>query len=51
MRDREKSQEAVDLLACNLVLEHIEDDRTVFQRMYTALKPGGVLLISTPSVT
>lgn len=31
------------------VMEHIEDDLTVFNHLHNALKPGGVLLISTPS--
>lgn len=38
-----------DLILSVDVMEHIEDDRTVFQRFYKGLKPGGVLLISTPS--
>ncbi len=31
------------------VMEHIEDDVRVFKNIYTSLRPGGVLLISTPS--
>lgn len=31
------------------VMEHIEDDMTVFRNICTSLKPGGILLISTPS--
>lgn len=31
------------------VMEHIEDDRAVFRHLYRGLKPGGYLLISTPS--
>ena len=31
------------------VMEHIEDDRTVLRHLYRGLKPGGILLISTPS--
>ena len=38
-----------DMILCVDVMEHIEDDRTVFERFYKGLKPGGVLLISTPS--
>lgn len=38
-----------DLVLSVDVMEHIEDDRTVFQRIYRGLKPGGILLISTPS--
>ena len=41
--------EAYDLILSVDVMEHIEDDRTVFQRFYKGLTPGGVLLISTPS--
>jgi len=38
-----------DLILCVDVMEHIEEDRTVLKNYYRALKPGGVLLISTPS--
>jgi len=31
------------------VMEHIEDDVAVFKNIYKSLKPGGILLISTPS--
>ena len=31
------------------VMEHIEDDEIVFGNFYNSLKPGGLLLISTPS--
>jgi len=31
------------------VMEHIQDDLTVFQNIFASLKSGGVLLISTPS--
>ncbi|MEN8201256.1 MAG: class I SAM-dependent methyltransferase [Bacteroidota bacterium] len=41
--------ESYDLILSVDVMEHIEDDRTVFQSFYKGLKPGGVLLISTPS--
>jgi len=38
-----------DLVLSVDVMEHIEDDRAVFQRIFQGLKPGGILLISTPS--
>lgn len=41
--------ETYDLILCVDVMEHIEEDRTVLKNYYRALKPGGVLLISTPS--
>jgi SAM-dependent methyltransferase len=43
-------KEKFDLITCVDVMEHIEDDITVFKNFYNALKPGGYLLINTPSV-
>jgi len=40
---------AYDLILCVDVMEHIEEDRTVLKHFYRALRPGGILLISTPS--
>jgi SAM-dependent methyltransferase len=31
------------------VMEHIEDDRAVFENVRAALKPGGVFIVNTPS--
>jgi len=42
-------QEKWDLVLSVDVMEHIEDDRIVFRHIYTSLKQGGILLISTPS--
>ena len=44
-----EAKENYDLILSVDVMEHIEEDRAVFQRFYKGLKPGGVLLISTPS--
>lgn len=38
-----------DLVLSVDVMEHIEDDRRVFQNLFRALKPGGTLLVNTPS--
>jgi 2-polyprenyl-3-methyl-5-hydroxy-6-metoxy-1,4-benzoquinol methylase len=38
-----------DLILSVDVMEHIEDDERVFQNFHKAMKPGGMLLISTPS--
>jgi len=46
---RLEEDRAWDLVLSVDVMEHIEDDRTVFRHLYRALKPGGYLLISTPS--
>jgi len=42
--------DSFDLVTCLDVLEHIEDDRTVIRRLFRSLKPGGVLIITAPSV-
>lgn len=39
-----------DIIVCVDVMEHIQDDKTVFRNFYTALKNGGYLLINSPSV-
>lgn len=44
-----KEENAYDLILCVDVMEHIEDDVLVFKNFHTSLKPGGMLLISTPS--
>jgi len=44
-----EEHEEWDLALSVDVMEHIEDDRTVFRHLYKGLKPGGILLISTPS--
>lgn len=41
--------EAYDFALSVDVMEHIEDDVAVFRNIYTSLKSGGILLISTPS--
>jgi SAM-dependent methyltransferase len=38
-----------DLIISIEVMEHIQEDVAVMQNLYRALKPGGMLLISTPS--
>ena len=41
--------ETYDFILCVDVMEHIEEDTKVFLNYYRSLKPGGLLLISTPS--
>ncbi|HTX88637.1 MAG TPA: class I SAM-dependent methyltransferase [Bacteroidales bacterium] len=40
---------AFDLILSVDVMEHIEEDVRVFRNFYESLRPGGMLLISTPS--
>lgn len=44
-----KNTAAFDLILSVDVMEHIEEDVQVFKNFYESLKPGGILLISTPS--
>ncbi len=46
---RFRETETYDLALSVDVMEHIEEDVTVFKNLAASLKPGGVLLISTPS--
>jgi 2-polyprenyl-3-methyl-5-hydroxy-6-metoxy-1,4-benzoquinol methylase len=38
-----------DLVVCVDVMEHIEEDVQVFRNFYASMKPGAMLIISTPS--
>lgn len=44
-----KSENTYDLVISVDVMEHILEDVQVFKNFYTSLKPGGMLLVSTPS--
>ncbi len=37
-----------EMIICNHVLEHIEDDKKAVMEMYRVLKPGGVAIITVP---
>jgi 2-polyprenyl-3-methyl-5-hydroxy-6-metoxy-1,4-benzoquinol methylase len=43
------SPETYNLILSVDVMEHIEEDVQVFKNFYSSLKPGGIVLISTPS--
>ncbi len=43
------NKEAYDLILSVDVMEHIEEDRAVFTNFFKSLKPGGLLLVNTPS--
>ena len=40
--------ESFDLIICNHVLEHIEDDRRALEEIYRVLKRGGVSILQVP---
>ncbi|MBR9859440.1 methyltransferase domain-containing protein [bacterium] len=42
------SDNSFDLLLCNHVIEHVENDRKAVQEMYRILNPGGTALITVP---
>ncbi len=37
-----------DLILCSEVVEHIRDSQTAIKEMHRLLKPGGILILSTP---
>ena len=37
-----------DLIICNHVLEHIDDDKKALNEIFRVLKPGGVALLQVP---
>ena len=39
-----------DLIVNSDVLEHIEDDRSVLRNLFRALRPGGHLIVTSPSI-
>lgn len=39
-----------DVIVCIDVMEHIHEDQTVFDNFYRALKPGGSVIINSPSI-
>lgn len=43
-------KDEADFVVCTDVLEHIEDDVTVLERLFGACKPGGQVLITSPSI-
>jgi 2-polyprenyl-3-methyl-5-hydroxy-6-metoxy-1,4-benzoquinol methylase len=38
-----------DVVICSEVIEHLENPRLTFRSLHTALKPGGVLLLTMPN--
>jgi len=44
-----KKEDTYNLVVCVDVMEHIEEDVQVFKNFYASMKPGAMLLVSTPS--
>lgn len=44
-----REEETYDLILSVDVMEHIEEDEAVLDNFFSSLKPGGMLLINTPS--
>jgi SAM-dependent methyltransferase len=42
--------EVYDVVVCSDVLEHIDEDALVVKHLAHALKPGGILIVTSPSV-
>jgi len=43
------ADEAIDLLVCAQVYEHVPDDTRLYKEMYRVLRPGGVVFFSGPN--
>jgi len=41
--------ENFDYIVCSEVIEHLEDDELALRKIYSLLKPKGIVIISTPS--
>lgn len=41
-------ERSFDLILCTEVIEHISDSESAFRGMHKLLKPGGILILSTP---
>jgi SAM-dependent methyltransferase len=42
--------ESVDIVICNMVLEHLREPDTVFRELSRVLRKGGYLIVMTPSI-
>jgi SAM-dependent methyltransferase len=41
--------ETIDLITCNMVVEHLDDPTAVFAELARVLRPGGRILVHTPN--
>jgi 2-polyprenyl-3-methyl-5-hydroxy-6-metoxy-1,4-benzoquinol methylase len=45
----ERVQTKADVVVCSEVVEHITDSQTALKSLYACLKPGGMLILTTPN--
>jgi len=48
LKSMQFKDESFDLIICNHVLEHIEDDRRALKEIYRVLKRGGISILQVP---
>ncbi len=46
---RLKGRQGYDVVVCNDVIEHIDDDRKAIKNLWSFVKPGGMLVITVPA--
>ena len=51
LQEIEREDGLYDIVICNHVLEHVENDRQAFREILRILKPAGFLQFSVPSPT
>lgn len=44
-----KGKQEYDVVICNDVIEHINDDRQAIKNLWTFVKPGGMLVVTVPA--
>jgi 2-polyprenyl-3-methyl-5-hydroxy-6-metoxy-1,4-benzoquinol methylase len=44
------AESSFDVVTCSEVIEHLENYRELFRQVYRILKPGGLLVVTTPNV-
>lgn len=50
LEDLPYANDSFDIITCSEVVEHLENYRRVLREIYRVLKPGGLVIVTTPNV-